>query len=563
MGLETSAAHKEKVPDRLAYPVPRARMATTLADLLLSAAAVRPDQPAVVFPYAKLTYAELLSRAWKLARAMAALGVVPGSTVGILMINAPEQVVAMFAAAIVGATVVPINARYRVKELAFVISDAKLQLIVTHDRNRDYVDFVGLLYKALPDLAGAKNPRPLALRSAPDLQAILTIGEERPGVVGGDAVDRLAAEIDDEMIARWCGVTALRSLAAIIYTSGTTAHPRGVMLTHEALVGHWSAVGERWGIRPDDIFWVPVPLFHIAAIGPLIATMAHGGAFLSDSHFEAGTALEQIERHRATLLYPTYPPLTESLIAHPDMSVRDLSSVRLWLNVAPPDVLRRMAEALPQAIQLTTYGSTEGGPVTLTSPDDPFEVRIGTCGRPMPGVEVEVIDAEGASVAPETPGEIIYRGANCFSGYLGDEEKTAATIRPGGWIHTGDLGKLDADGRLHFLGRIKEMLKVGGENVAPAEVEEHLAGHPAVKLAQVVGIPDPRLVEVVAAFVELHDGADADEDELIEFCRGRIASFKVPRIVRLVTNWPMSATKIQRNKLREALIRELGIKDSA
>ena len=194
MGLEASAAHKAKVPDRLAYPAPRARITTTLADLLLSAAAVHPDRPAIVFPYVTLTYAELLSRAWKLARAMAALGVVPGSTVGILMVNAPEQVVAMFAAAIVGATVVPINARYRVKELAFVISDAKLQLIVTHDRNRDYVDLVSLLNKALPELAKAKDPRALAMRSVPDLRAVLTVGEERPGVVGGDAVDQLAAE---------------------------------------------------------------------------------------------------------------------------------------------------------------------------------------------------------------------------------------------------------------------------------------------------------------------------------------------------------------------------------
>ncbi len=562
MGLKTSTCHKEMVPGRFAYPAPRARMATTLADLLLSAATANPDRTAIIFPDSKLTYAELLSRTWKLARAMAGLGAVPGSTVGILMVNSTEQVVAMFAAALVGATIVPINARYRMNELAFVIGDANLRLIVTHDRNKDYLDFVALLNEALPGLADAENPRALALKSAPALQAVLTLGEERPGVVGGNAIDELAEEADDDLIACWSSVTGISSVAAVIYTSGTTANPSGVMLTHEALVGHWSAFGQRWGIRPDDVFWVPVPLFHIAAIGPLIAVMAHGGAFLSDSHFDAGKALEQIERHHATLLYPTYPPLTESLIAHPDMSTRDLSSVRLWLNVAPPDILRRMAAAFPQAVQLTTYGSTEGGAVTLTTPDDPLDVRIGTCGRPMPGVEVRVIDPEGVTTPHDQPGEIIYRGVNCFSGYLGDAEKTAATIRQGGWIHTGDLGKLDADGQLHFLGRIKEMLKVGGENVAPAEVEEHIASHPAVKLVQVVGIPDPRLTEVVAAFVELHEGADADERELIAFCQGRIASFKVPRLVRIVTEWPMSATKIQRNKLREALIRELGIEDS-
>lgn len=545
------------------FPAPRARLTTTLADLLLTGAATWPDQPAFLFPDQTLTYGELRDGAWRLARAMAALGVVPGDAVGLLMVNSPEQVIATFAASMVGATVVPINARYRSGELAFIAADARLRLIVTHDRSRDYVDFAALLHEALPGLADAANPRALALPVAGDLRAVLTLGEARPGVIGADSIDALAGAADEAKLARWCGATAIRSIAAIIYTSGTTAHPRGAMLTHEALVGHWSAVGARWGIRPDDIFWVPVPLFHIAGIGPLVATLAHGGAFSIDTHFDAGRALAQIEAHRATLLYPTYPPLSESLIAHPDMATRDLSSVRMWLNVAPPDVLRRMNEAFPQAIQLTTYGSTEGGPVTLSAPGETLDERIGTCGRPMEGVEVAVLDGNGAEVPPDTPGEIIYRGGNCFSGYFGDPEKTAATIRAGGWIHTGDIGKLDAAGRLHFLGRIKEMLKVGGENVAPAEVEELLAGHPAVKLVQVVGIPDQRLVEVVAAFVEFHDGQSATESELMDFCKGRIASFKVPRVVRVVTEWPMSATKIQRGKMREALMAELGIEESA
>lgn len=558
-----AGADSEMGANRMTFPAPRARLATTLADVLLTGAAAWPDRPALMFPDGALTYAVLRDEAWRLARAMAALGVAPGDAVGILMLNAPEQVATTFAAAMLGATVVPINARYRSSELAFIAADARLRLIVTHDRNRDYVDFAALLHEALPGLAEAADPRALALPGAGDLRAVLTLGEARPGLIGGDAIDGLAAQTDEAPIARWCGATAIRSIAAIIYTSGTTAHPRGAMLTHEALVGHWSAVGRRWGIRPDDVFWVPVPLFHIAGIGPLVATLAHGAAFSTDAYFDAGRGLAQIEAHRATLLYPTYPPLTESLIAHPDMATRDLSSVRMWLNVAPPDVLRRMDAAFPNAVQLTTYGSTEGGPVTLSAPGETLDQRIGTCGRPMEGVEVSVIDASGAKVPAETPGEIIYRGVNCFSGYFGDPDKTAATIRPGGWIHTGDVGKLGADGRLHFLGRIKEMLKVGGENVAPAEVEELLAGHPAVKLVQVVGIPNARLVEVVAAFVELHDGASASEAELIAFCKGRIASFKVPRVVRTVTEWPMSATKIQRSKLREALLQELGIEDAA
>lgn len=544
------------------YPPARPRLATTLADILLAGAETFPDHTAIRLPTEALSYADLRAKAWAMAKSMAALGAGPGDTVGILMLNATEMVVAIFATAMLGATVVPINARYRANELSWIVADARLRLIITHDRHDDYVDFAALLHEALPGLAEADDSTALALPAFPELRAVLTVGKSRAGLVAGSAIASLAEQVEDARIARWCQATAIRSIAAIIYTSGTTAHPCGAMLTHEALVGHWSLVGRRWGMRPDDIFWVPVPIFHIAGIGPLVSIMAHGGTFLTDSYFDAGRGLAEIERHRATLLYPTYPPLTESLIAHPDLARRDLSSVRLWLNVAPPDVLRRMGEALPQAVQLTTYGSTEGGPVTLSSPEDSLESRINTCGLPMEDAEVAVIDATGKRVPPGTPGEIIYRGANCFSGYFANPEKTASTIRVGAWIHTGDLGRLDRKGRLQFLGRIKEMLKVGGENVAPAEVEEHLSSHPAVKLVQVVGIPDPRLVEVVAAFVELHEGMTASEEELIAFCRGRIASFKVPRLVRHVSEWPMSATKIQRGKLREALLSELGIEEN-
>ncbi len=562
MTADNAAGDNPAGPEKAPYPPARLRLATTLADILLSGAEAFPDRVAIQLPDEGLSYAELRKRAWHMARAMAALGARPGDTVGILMLNAAEMVTAIFATAMLGATVVPINARYRANELSWIVADARLRLIVTHDRHDDYVDFAALLHEALPGLAESTDPTALSLTAVPELRAVLTVGKGRAGLVDGSTIESLAEKTEDARIADWCRATAIRSIAAIIYTSGTTAHPCGAMLTHEALVGHWSLVGRRWGMRPDDIFWVPVPIFHIAGIGPLVSIMAHGGTFLTDSYFDAGRGLAEIERHRATLLYPTYPPLTESLIAHPDMAHRNLSSVRLWLNVAPPDVLRRMGEALPQAVQLTTYGSTEGGPVTLSSPDDSLESRINTCGLPMEDAEVAVIDALGEHVSPGMSGEIIYRGANCFSGYFANPEKTEATIRRGGWIHTGDLGRLDSDGRLQYLGRIKEMLKVGGENVAPAEVEEHLSSHPAVKLVQVVGIPDPRLVEVVAAFVELHEGMEASEDDLIAFCRGRIASFKVPRLVRRVTEWPMSATKIQRGKLREALLKELGIEEN-
>jgi acyl-CoA synthetase (AMP-forming)/AMP-acid ligase II len=249
----------------------------------------------------------------------------------------------------------------------------------------------------------------------------------------------------------------------------------------------------------------------------------------------------------------------EGLLAHPRFEEADLSSIRIFLNVAPPEVLDKFQKRLPHAIQLTTYGGTEGGPVTLTRPDDPLEDRINTCGRCQPGLELRVVDEQGRVLGPGETGIIQFRGWNTLSGYYKSPEKTAESMPGEGWVTMMDLGVLDEKGQVLFLGRAKETLKVGGENVAPQEVEAHLCTHPAVKLAQVVGMPDERLVEVPAAFVELLPGAEATEEELIEHCRGRIASFKVPRLIRFIDGdeWPMSATKIQRFKLRDRLLAEL------
>jgi len=230
------------------------------------------------------------------------------------------------------------------------------------------------------------------------------------------------------------------------------------------------------------------------------------------------------------------------------------------LNVAPPDDLRAIQAAIPGCAQITLYGSTEGGPVTMNHVDDDAESRAATNGHPLPGVELRIVDpVSGEEMPLGAPGEILYRGHNTFSGYLNDADKTAASIDGQGWIHTGDLGSLTDDGALRFTGRVTEMLKVGGENLAPAELEEFLAGHRSVKLVQVVGIPDERLVEVPVAFVELIDEEEISAEELIAYCRDRIASYKVPRMIRIVTEWPMSSTKIQRSKLREQLLSELGL----
>jgi fatty-acyl-CoA synthase len=539
-------------------PTSRPPVFRTVADLLFASVEQWPGATALAFPGERLTYAEVGDRAWRFALSLSRLGIGVGDNVGLLMLNSPEFVTAFFGISITGATVVPISARYRSYELGFLIDDANLRAIVTHDCHRDYTDFAALLNDALPTLAASETATGLSLPEMPELRVVIMSGEScPPGFLGQRAFDALAEEADADRLAKQCSTASLASTAAIIYTSGTTSQPRGAMLSHEALVAGWSMVARRWGLDAQSRFWAPVPLFHIAAIGPLIGVFSLGGCFISASHFDAKQALEQIETERATMLYPCYPPITQAILSHADFATRDLSSVKTWVNVAPPDTLRAMAEALPHARMLSTYGGTEGGPVTLHSPEDDAHLRVQTCGAPMPGVDIKIVDPDTRRDLPTgQAGEITYRGYQTFGGYYRDPEKTAAAFEDG-WFLTGDLGAFDENGHLCFLGRIKDMLKVGGENVAPSEVEAYLETHPSVKLAQVVGIPDERLTEVVAAFVELHDGERLTESDIIAFCRGKIASFRVPRVVRIVETWPMSSTKIKRDQLRAGLLEEL------
>lgn len=542
-------------------PAASPRVAMPLGDVLLSGRDSTPDALALILPDARLRYGELAELAWDRARALAGLGLRPGDRVGVMMLNCADFVVTMFAIAMTGAVFVPINARYRTMELRHLLRDAELSMIVTNDIGADHADFAQIIAEALPGLADAPDPARLSRADAPALRAVIRLGAgARAGFVPQDRFRAAAGACDPGLLATWCAGVPIRSIAAIIYTSGTTSAPRGAMLTHEALVRGWMMTGRRWGIRPGDRFWNPCPLFHIAALGPLIFTLGHGATYVTDTFFDAGRGLRQIAEEGATLLYPIYPPITQALLAHPDFATTDFRAVRVWANVAPVETLRRFQAAIPHAAQITMYGATEGGAVTLGDPDDTPEARLNTCGAPLPGNEIKVIDPQtGADLPPGQLGEITFRGYNAFSGYFNDPDKTAACLRPDGWAMIGDIGEMDAGGRIIFRGRSREMLKVGGENVAPAEIEQYLESHPAVHLSQVVGIPDARLGEVPAAFVELRPGAVCTAQELQAFCRGKIASFKVPHLVRFVTDWPMSVTKIQRGKLRADLISELGL----
>ena len=534
--------------------------ADTLAGLLLDGAESHGADDALVFPDSRLSYDGLLDAALGWAAGLRALGVERGDHVGLLLTTCPAFVEAMFGAALLGAVVVPINARYQPGELAYLIENADLKAIITTDAVADSVDFIARLNAALPGLAEADDPRTLELETAPILRAIVLIGGKAPpGFLAADVALDVTPD-RDALIAAGRAVTG-EEMGLILYTSGTTANPKGCLIKQKAICGNSANLARRYRLTAQDRFWSPLPIFHIAGILPLVAIMGVGGAYLTIPHFEAGMALDMLAAERATATFPCFVTIMQDLISHPKFATTDLSRVTLMnanFAVQPPAIREAMLKAMPHAIYVGTYGLTEGSGTICTSRlDDPLEARLYKLGVPLDDWEVRIVDAEtGTDCPPGVQGEICARGPHMLSGYYKDAEKTAETIDADGWLHTGDVGSLDAGGNIMFHGRLKDMLKVGGENVAAAEIEAVLQSHPAVKLAQVVGVPHPRYVEVAAAFIELAPGASVSEEALIAHCKGKIAGFKIPRHIRFVTEWPMSTSKIQKFKLRATFLRE-------
>ena len=541
--------------------------ATTLGDLLLRAANEYPDTDAIVFPEQRQTYAELVERAYQRARGLQALGVRPGDHVGLLLPTCMEFPEFFFAIALCGAVAVPINARYQSGELAYLIENADLVTIVTTDQIAEHVNFVERLTAGFPGLDRSKDPLNLNIKGAPKLRNVVLLGSSEPkGLVTESQFDEMAAErsVDDVQITRMR--VRIRDPGLILYTSGTTANPKGCVLSHEAIVRNSIALGRfRYQLKHEDRFWSPLPMFHIAAILPMVAIFDVGGAYLTMSYFDAGVALEMLEAERATATYPCFVTIMSDLIHHPNFSKTDLSRITLMNSnfaVQPPGIKEAMLKAMPDAIYVGSYGMTEAAGTVCTSElTDSLEARCTRLGTPLPGLEVKIAGPDGKEVPTGERGEILIRGYCLIDEYYKDAEKTAEAFEADGFFHTGDIGSFDAEGQIMFHGRTKDMLKVGGENVAAAEIETYLAGHPAVKLAQVIGVPDARLQEVPAVFVEKYDDQEVTEQELIDFCKGKIASYKVPRYVRFVTEWPMSTSKIQKFRLRDQIMTELGISD--
>ena len=534
----------------------------TLGAILRDSAAGAGDVDALIFPDCRQTHGSLNRAARSWARTLIGLGVEPGEHVGILLTTRPEFVELLFGIAMAGAVAVPVNARYQPGELAYLVKDADLVVLATTGKVADSLDFADRLHQALPSLAGQAESGLLAMPEAPKLRQIICIDEPcEAGLLSKAKAFELGKAVDEAEIDRRINGTDPQSIGLILYTSGTTANPKGCLIRHRGIVGNSRNLADRYEMRQGDRFWSPLPIFHIAGILPLVAAIDRRGTYLTIPSFDAGVALQMLERERATHAYPCFVTIMQDLIEHPRFADTDLSSVRLMNSnfaVQPAWIKERMSAAMPHAVQVGTYGLTEGsGTICTSRPDDPYEARTGRLGVPLADWEVKIVDPEtGAECPTGAQGEIIARGPNMLAGYYNAPEKTAESIRDG-WLHTGDIGSFDADGQIMFHGRTKDMLKVGGENVAAAEIEAALQSHPAVKLAQVVGVPHPRYVEIPAAFVELAPGATASAEELLAHCDGKIAKFKIPRHIRFVSEWPMSTSKIQKFRLRDRLVAEL------
>ena len=527
--------------------------ATTIGDLLVRAEQRWPDVDALVLPASRHTFGDLARRSVERARALIGLGVQPGDHVAMFLPTSVEFVEILFGTAMAGAIPVPINARYRVEELRYLVDNSDSVAVITTSDVAEGVNLLERLSDALGDFAAT---------GIETLRSIVSLRGDAPGVVGPRAFSGLAndvpvAEVHDRRMR-----VRLRDPGIILYTSGTTSNPKGCLLSHEAVVRNGIELARRYEMSGQDRFWSPLAMYHIGGIMPIAASFWVGCRYVTMPRFEAGLALRLLDEEGVTINYAAFWPIISDLIDHPDFATRNLASIRLMnssLAMQPEPAREILARAMPNAFQVSTYGLTEAaGTVSTSRLDDSYEARIARLGAPLQGLEVRIVDSHDREVQPGEHGEIAIRGYGIIDGYYKDREKTAAALRDG-WLHTGDIGSVDGAGHVMYHGRTKDMLKVGGENVAALEVEALVGSHPDVKLCQVVGCPDERLVEVPAAFVEPRAPDAVSESDIIEFCKGRVASFKVPRHVRFVSEWPMGATKIQKFKLRDRLVEELGL----
>ncbi|MBF8706344.1 AMP-binding protein [Pseudomonas putida] len=498
------------------------------------------------------------------ARALMALGVDTGDRVGIWSPNCAQWCILQLASAKVGAILVNINPAYRVGELEYVLRQSGCRWLVCADAFKTS-DYHAMVQELAPELASA-TPGEMASERLPDLRGVVSLAANPPaGFLPWQALAERAGQTSVEAYAKRQQSLQFDQPVNIQYTSGTTGAPKGATLSHYNILNNGFMVGESLGLTARDRMVIPVPLYH--CFGMVMANLGcitHGSTMIyPNDAFDAELTLRAVAEERASILYGV-PTMFIAMLDHPARAQMDLSPLRSGIMAGatcPIEVMRRVIDQMHMAEVQIAYGMTETSPVSLqTGPDDDLELRVTTVGRTQPQLENKLVDADGCIVPRGEIGELCTRGYSVMLGYWDNPQATADAIDPAGWMHSGDLAVMDEHGYVRIVGRNKDMIIRGGENIYPRELEEFFYTHPAVADAQVIGIPCSRYGEEIVAWIKLHPGHSATAEELQGWCKARIAHFKVPRHIRFVDEYPMTVTgKVQKFRMREISVAEISV----
>ena len=536
----------------------------TIGNYLEAIAGRYPDNEALVVRHQDIrwNYRELLEQVDRLATGLLALGIRPGDRVGIWGPNSAEWALVQYATARIGAIMVCINPAYRLYELEYALNKVECRALVTAESFKTS-DYLAMLQDLAPELA-ACTPGRLKARKLPHLQIVIRMGDTATtGMLNFPDVCDMGSDTERAELAALSHALQPDDPINIQFTSGTTGSPKGATLTHCNILNNGNLCAVGMGFTDRDRLCIPVPLYHcFGMVMGNLACLSHGAtAVYPEAAFEAEATLATVEAERCTALHGV-PTMFITELDHPGFHDFDLSSLRTGMMAGAPcpvEVMKRVISEMHMEDVLIAYGQTELSPVNhMTLRDDTLERRTETVGRAVPWVEIKIVDSDNRVVAPGEKGEICTRGYSVMRGYWNDEERTRETIDAAGWLHSGDLGVMDEDGYVRVVGRIKDMIIRGGENIYPREVEEFLYTHPAIAEVQVFGVPDEKMGEEVCAWIQLYPGESLTEQAVKDFCKDQITHFKIPRHVRFVDDYPMTVTgKIQKFVMRKAMLEEL------
>jgi len=513
------------------------------------------------------TYAELADRAERTAAGLLALGLRPGERIGIWSPNNAEWVLTQFAAAKAGLILVTINPAYRLRELEYVLNKVGCRALVLAEAFKSS-HYINMLLELAPEIAQSEPGRLQAVR-LPHLRAAIALGTQtRAGFLRFAELQSRADAASRAEVARLASVLQPDDPINIQFTSGTTGSPKGATLTHGNIVNNAYQVAQRIRLGPEDRLCIPVPLYHcFGMVMGVLGCVTHGAAMvLPGEGFDAGSVLETVAAERCTALYGV-PTMFIAELDHPHFARHDLSSLRTGIMAGAPcpiETMKRVMRDLHMREVTICYGMTETSPVSFQSEvDDPIEKRVSTVGRVHPFVEAKIVDEQGRTVPLGDKGELLTRGYSVMLGYWDDDAQTREVIDAARWMHTGDLAIMDAEGYCNIVGRVKDMIIRGGENIYPREIEEFLYTHPQVQAAQVFGVPHPQFGEQVCAWIKLKSGAQCAAEDIVSFCRGQIAHYKIPSHVEFVEDFPMTVTgKVQKFVMRERMAQRLGLEET-